>query len=546
MTRGFRTELTLSRLGRSHQGIGTPSCIRGGEHSGWVTRLPFHALSFAVCRDTISEPRMTRRIYHEMPGIAIAPSCYSTRLLVAVGFFRQALAGVVERRIAAARIQSLCACARLGAAIRTILAEHKIPHPMLDGPEDNALKKLHFFLLLATMLCSVQVWAGPRFQLLHAFAGPSSDGSYPATPLLVGSNGNLLGATTFGGDSSTLCYSLGCGIVFELAPRNGHWNEALLYNFSPTATGSYPNPQGPLTLDASGNIYGIETAGSGDSTCGCGAVFQLTRSEGAWTLNILHTYTGPSNDGSFPNSGLISDNAGNLYGATPNGGFDNSGTVFELTPNVDGTWTYNIIYSFGSARAGDGEEPSGPLTIDASGNLYGTTTAGGNFGEGTVYKLAPSGGAWTESILFNFSLDYGTQPNPTGVQIDSGGNLYGTTSYGGPYGLGTIYKLTPTIGLWNRTVLHSFTGGADGAFPFGGIVFGPASNLYGAAYEGGTFGYGNVYEFSLVNGKWKQSILHQFTNGNDGSNPYVPLVINQLGNLYGAADQGGAYGFGTA
>jgi uncharacterized repeat protein (TIGR03803 family) len=235
-----------------------------------------------------------------------------------------------------------------------------------------------------------------------------------------------------------------------------------------------------------------------------------------------------------------------LYGATPNGGFDNSGTVFELTPNVDGAWTYNIIYSFGSARANDGQEPSGPLTIDASGNLYGTTTAGGSYGEGTVYRLAPSGGAWTESILFNFSLDYGTIPNPTGVQIDSGGNLYGTTSYGGPYGLGTIYKLTPTIGLWNRTVLHSFAGGADGAFPFGGIVFGPAGDLYGAASEGGTFGYGNVYEFSLVNGKWKQSILHQFTNGNDGSNPYVPLVINQLGNLYGAAYQGGAYGFGTA
>jgi uncharacterized repeat protein (TIGR03803 family) len=413
------------------------------------------------------------------------------------------------------------------------------------------LKKLHFFLLLATMLCSVQVWAGPRFQLLHTFAGPYSDGSSPATPLLLGPNGSLFGATTFGGADSADCFPYGCGTAFELAPRNGRWNEGLLYSFSPTTSGvaNYPNTEGPLVLDAAGNIYGAALFGSGTSNCNCGTVFQLTPSGGSWTENIIHGFAGGGgNDGQYPNSGLVSDSAGNLYGATQDGGFNgsNTGTVFELTPNGDGSFTYNVIYSFGTARPNDGVQPSGPLTIDAAGNVYGTTVYGGTYSYGTAYKLTPSAGTWTESILFNFSIDYGTAPDPNGVRFDGAGNLYGTTSYGGPYGLGTIYKLTPTVGIWNRTVLHNFTGGEDGAYPFGGIVFGPGGVLYGAAAEGGIFGYGNVYEFSLVNGKWKQTILHQFTNGNDGSNPYVPLVINQLGNLYGAAYQGGAYGFGTA
>ena len=161
-----------------------------------------------------------------------------------------------------------------------------------------------------------------------------------------------------------------------------------------------------------------------------------------------------------------------------------------------------------------------------------------------MFKLSPSNGVWTDTVLFNFTLDYGSDPNPDGVVLDASGNLYGATTYGGPYGVGTIYKLTPSVGFWNRTILHTFTGSTDGAYPYGGLAIDKSGILYGTSDSGGTFGYGNVYKLSSTNGKWSETILHEFMSA-DGANPDAGVILDQQGNLYGVAVNGGAYGQGV-
>jgi len=400
-------------------------------------------------------------------------------------------------------------------------------------------------LLVVVVLARSTSAASPKFQVLHAFAGGATDGSYPVPNLLLDRYGNLFGTTEEGG-SLTDCYSLGCGTAFELSVRNGHWKENVLFDFSPTASGGLPNVAGTLVLDSIGNVYGTQNAG-GDPSCNCGSVYKLTRSGGVWTQTLLHNFTGGTTDGAYPYWGLVEDAAGNLYGATQSGGINtNYGTIFELTPNADGTWTYSLIYEFGTPGYTDAISPYGPLTIDASGTLYGAAISGGIYGYGAVFKLSQSGGSWAESVLFNFTLDYGATDYPNGLVVDAAGNLYGTTTSGGAYGVGTIYKLTPSVGFWNRTVLHTFTGGIDGAYPYGGLAIDASGVLYGTTYLGGSYGYGNVYKFQSVDGKWKQTLLHTFTNGKDGGRPVAGPILDQLGNVYGVAINGGAYGFGVA
>jgi uncharacterized repeat protein (TIGR03803 family) len=380
--------------------------------------------------------------------------------------------------------------------------------------------------------------ANPKFQVLHAFAGGASDGASPSSKLAMDQFGDLFGTTT-GGGSLTECNSIGCGTAFELSSRNGGWKETVLLDFAPSSNDGFPSPSGPTVFDSEGNIYGIENYG-GNSL---GAVYQLARSGNAWTENILHIFGG-AGDGFYPYGGLVRDAAGNIYGSTSNGGANGQGTIFELTSNADGTWTYNIIYDFASAGPYDAEGPYGPLTIDASGSLYGTSQAGGTYDYGAVFKLSLSNGVWTDAVLFNFTLDYGSSPNPVGVVMDAAGNLYGTTTDGGPYAVGTIYKLTPTTGFWNRTILHTFAG-TDGAYPFGGLAVDKSGTLYGTTDSGGTFGYGNVYKLSSTNGKWTQTILHAFSDGTDGANPFADVTLDQQGNLYGIAGNGGANGKGV-
>jgi uncharacterized repeat protein (TIGR03803 family) len=239
-------------------------------------------------------------------------------------------------------------------------------------------------------------------------------------------------------------------------------------------------------------LYGT-TIGGGDGICGdCGTVFMLSRNfQGHWTKSLLYSFKG-GKDGANPAAALILDQAGSLYGTTEIGGVQNEGTVFKLS-NASGHWTEDVLYSFQEAN---GISPAGGVIFDSEGNLYGTTLYGGTYGNGTVYKLSPSSSVWTESVLYSFhGTSDGGSPS-SNLTFDAAGNLYGTAPYGGEncggYGCGVVFELSPSSGGWTETVLYAFTGGSDGAGPSGGLVFDSFGSLYGMTFDGGDsncFGY---------------------------------------------------------
>ncbi|MGA8732828.1 MAG: choice-of-anchor tandem repeat GloVer-containing protein [Terriglobales bacterium] len=266
----------------------------------------------------------------------------------------------------------------------------------------------------------------------------------------------------------------------------------------------------------------------------------------------LHKFTHSNSrkDGLGPVAGVIFDQSGNLYGTTSGGGNDGNGTVFELTPNSDGTWTESVLYIFCSLMdCIDGAGPWGGVTFDRSGNLYGTTEGGGANGLGTVFELAPSrDGAWTESVLYSFAgADDGADPRAS-ITFDQAGNVYGTTHYGGgPNDRGTVFKLAQNgEGGWTESVLHRFGGGWDGAYPWA-VIVDKVGNLYGTTNEGGGDAEGGtVFELtSSSDGNWRESVLHRFSGGRDGDGPWAGLILDVAGNLYGTTWAGGTHSSGT-
>ncbi len=259
--------------------------------------------------------------------------------------------------------------------------------------------------------------------------------------MIIDAAGNLYGTTEYGGDYS--CGGPGCGTVFELMPtEGGGWTEKKLHNFGNGTDGVFPLAD--LNLDVAGNLYGTTYGGGGLCSYGCGTVFELTpNGNGNWTEKVLHSFNDNGTDGDLPYAGLIFDAAGNLYGTTVAGGSSYAGTVFELTPHGNGNWTEKVLHSFSNVGT-DGASPFAGLIFDAAGNLYGTTTYGGNH-PGTVFELTPTGGGdWTEKVLHSFS-NVGTDgAYPYGGLIfDAAGNLYGTTYLGGTYNYGTVFEVTP-------------------------------------------------------------------------------------------------------
>jgi uncharacterized repeat protein (TIGR03803 family) len=255
----------------------------------------------------------------------------------------------------------------------------------------------------------------------------------------------------------------------------------------------------------------------------------------AWSRDnekVLYSFTG-SPDGSFPfENSLILDGNGNLYGTTASGGAYGGGTVFELSPKAGGGWKENVLYSFWAYN-----QPSGRLILDSKGNLYGTTSG---LYPGVVFELSPSGaGTWVESDLYEFSGGSdGGYPNG-GVVFDSKGNLYGTTEKGGDYCLGTIFEVSPKAGGgWAETVLHSFNG-ADGDRPWSDLILDAAGHFYGTTTFGGDYSSGTVFELApKTGGGWTETVLHSF-NGTDGSGPLAGVILDQAGNLYGTTEDGG-------
>jgi len=397
--------------------------------------------------------------------------------------------------------------------------------------------------LLVALLATVALPAGAQtlttlwsFGRLAKNGRTPLDGLYPNGGLILDAQGNLYGTTQNGGKDEN-------GVVFEVSPSG---TETLLYRF---AKASGFSPFAGLVRDASGNFYGTTKLGGAGRV---GTVFKLTPSG---TETVLHSFADrpgtkkKPGDGWYPNTGVIFDAQGNLYGTTPVGGNYNCdppqgcGAVYEVTQSGN----EELLYSFNGGS--DGAGPSGPLVFDAGGNLYGTTAYGGSTtycdgnGCGTVFKLTPSG--W-ETVLYSFTGSADESYPAAGLIFDGAGNLYGTTScYYCSSGYGTVFKLTPSGA---ESTFYSFTGGADGAYPDAGLIFDGAGNLYGVTSGGGIFncrggqGCGVIFELSPSG---TETVLYSFTGGNDGAFPNGPLVFDGQGNLYGTTSDGGAYGNGT-
>jgi uncharacterized repeat protein (TIGR03803 family) len=332
--------------------------------------------------------------------------------------------------------------------------------------------------------------------------GRGADGREPEAGLIMDTDGNLYGTTSMGGACGDGIFT--GGTVFELTPSG---TESILWSFGCGADGS--GPFAGLVMDTTGNLYGTTASGAANNPYG--AVFKLTPpslSEGNWSESILWNFDGT--DGFGPSGTLIIDASGNLYGTTDSGGTSvyDGGTVFKLTPpSTNGeTWTETVLWSFGANP--DGYAPEAGLIMAANGDLYGTTVYGGAYSEGgTVFELTPpslSGGNWSETTLWNFGSGADGFNPVGGLIIDASGNLYGTTSAGGAYSAeifaGTAFELSPPVtsgGNWNETILRNFgNSGSDGREPLAGPLMDSSGNLYGTTILGGAYSRGTAFELS--------------------------------------------------
>ena len=385
------------------------------------------------------------------------------------------------------------------------------------------------------------------------------------------------------------------GLMLYLVPSVNAQSLTVLHTFTSVHDGAHPF--GGVTLDPAGNLYGT----AADGALGYGTIFKLTRGEPSWVLTTLRRFHG--SDGADPESPLILGPDGAVYGTTRGGGQYGAGTIFRLEPmRCSGTlcpWTETVLYDF--ARGRDGSSPLGHLIFDQAGRMYGTSAGMHVYAErgegggppGCVWQLVHSNVSWTFQVVHAFSNYGGDGTNPKGgVLIDRDGNLYGTTPFGGSWGWGTVFEMTPVGQGWSEQILHSFSSmGGGGSLPEAGLVAdqsgslfgatfvggyafemtlsgsvwsfntiagvsnadGPYSdltidaqgNLYGATIDGGRYGQGNVFQLTRSNGVWTYRNLYDFMGAEDGSQPFGSVIVDSAGAIYGTTAYGGHFGDGT-
>jgi uncharacterized repeat protein (TIGR03803 family) len=297
-----------------------------------------------------------------------------------------------------------------------------------------------------------------------------------------------------------------------------------------------------VTFGQDGYLYGTTASGGDCRYCYNGVVFNLgppppiCKTSAAtcfWTENVLHTFAGPPVDGQDPGWGdLVWDTAGNIYGTTREGGTAGNGTVFEL--NVRNK-SYSVIYNF--LGYPDGDTPQNGVVVDNIGNVFGTSSGGGPNNSGSVFKLTYIPGVgWTETILHSFQ---GCDEFPwAGLTMDSSGNLYGATVVGCAGG-GTVFELSPSGDTWTYKVIYSIPGGSGQAGPHASLTMDAAGNLYGTTEAAGKYHMGNVFKLSNTPDGWVYSSLYDFIGGTDGAGPLSPVTIDTDGTLYGTTNDGG-------
>jgi uncharacterized repeat protein (TIGR03803 family) len=384
----------------------------------------------------------------------------------------------------------------------------------------TSMRLLVFAFVLAFPLSRSSSAHAQTFTILHNFAG--SDGSAPLAGLVMDAKQDLYGTASAGGEYNG-------GVVFK-ASRSGA--QMVMHSFGSGTDGA--SPEGSLIIDSAGNLYGTTFAGG---AAGAGTVFKIS-SNGK--ESILYSFAG-SDDGANPVAGLAINASGNLYGTTSSGGTYNSGTVFE----VSSTGQHTVLYSFGSI-ATDGTGPVAGVTLDPKGNLYGTASAGGSYGYGTVFELKYSASGFTENILHNFEMQNDGGTPYAGLIFDRSGNLYGAATQGGDGtgGGGTVFELTRSGGNWTFNVLYGLAGwGISGTFR--NLLFDASTGvIYATTHCDGAYSSGTVYSLTPSAGTWAYTELYTFTGGTNGFYVFSNLVMDKSGNLYGTTNTGGANGYG--
>ena len=396
-----------------------------------------------------------------------------------------------------------------------------------------------FFCVLSVLVLVTPLQAASTYKVLYTF-GALPDGQVPSG-VVLDSAGNLYGTTVEGGTGPGCGANSGCGTLYKLTPNgDGSWTESILFNFlGDSATGAFP---GGLTFDSSGNLYGTTGTGGPCDDLGCGTVFKFTpNSDGSWTHTTLFDFPGLA-DGTFPTYGLTFDAAGNIYGSTSEGGTQNCGTIYQLSPNPDGSWSHTVLYNFTCNNSIDGSFPAGGLVLGPSGQLFGTSLRGGNATNcseiscGRVFVLAKNAsGTWVYHSLHSFTGGADGGSPETGLVLHTG-KLYGATRSGGDLtcvsgGCGVLFELSNSSGVWTEQVIRTFEAGADGAYPIATPIFDATGTLYSASQQiSGGPGFGAVLR--------DQVVLHHFVGRLDGEYPDF-LTVDSSGNVFGTTQEGG-------
>jgi uncharacterized repeat protein (TIGR03803 family) len=424
---------------------------------------------------------------HFVPHV-IVPETRGEPMLVLLSLIRQKVPSFTERAaLRMAAVSIVLATVAWGQSTEKVLVKSLINgNGGLTSDQNGDLYGTDQKLTRFGAIYRLHRWPNGAWQktILYHFAG-GTDGSSPNPSLVFDQAGNLYGTTAEGGDGDR-------GTVFQLIPTLSlPWTKKVLYNFEFGPYGFYPSN---VIIDDQGNLYGTTFLGPH------GTIFELVHSsDGIFTHKVLYQFTGGA-DGGNPTTGLVRDSAGNLYGTTHSGGVTGHGTVFELSPEADGTWTFHLAYTFCSrTNCADGNPGSGgsSVTLDSHRNLYGVTFHGGHSlcgspslsdsGCGVAFKLTHlRSGAWAFQLLHSFCSEQGCvdgQFPGGGVVLDGAGNVYGTTSGGGANRFGTVFKLSHVPGSpWSEKVLYSFCSAfncADGKGPLGSLLLDGMGNLFG-------------------------------------------------------------------